>query len=192
MKIRFFLRGLGAGIILTALILCVGYRVNAPEQNIVEEAKKLGMVFPEGTPVPATVSQQPGDIAPESTGAVPVNSAASAGNSAANVTGGQQQAQGKVPTSTAGTANSDGVANSAGTKKGQSTKTQGTRFTVRGGLLSSSVAREMMEAGIIKSDKVLDDLLEKSGYAREIQAGTYFIPAGSSYEDIAKIITGRQ
>lgn len=176
MKTRFFLRGLGAGIILTALILCVGYRINAPEQNIVEEAKKLGMVFPEGTAVPVTVSQQPGDAAPVETAAAPANTAAvPAGTAAAN------NSAGKAPTNSTG----------AG-KKGQSAKAQGTRFTVRGGLLSSSVAREMMEAGIIKSDKVLDDLLEKSGYAREIQAGTYFIPAGSTYEDIAKIITGRQ
>lgn len=175
MKTRFFLRGLGAGIILTALILCVGYRINAPEQNIVEEAKKLGMVFPEGTSVPVTVSQQPGDAVPIET-AAPVNTAAvPAGTAAAN------NSVGKAPTNSVG----------AG-KKGQSGKVQGTRFTVRGGLLSSSVAREMMEAGIIKSDKVLDDLLEKSGYAREIQAGTYFIPAGSTYEDIARIITGRQ
>lgn len=176
MKTRFFLRGLGAGIILTALILCVGYRINAPEQNIVEEAKKLGMVFPEGTSVPVTVSQQPGDAAPVETAVIPANTAAvPAGTAAAN------NSVGKAP------ANSTGAG-----KKGQSAKGQGTRFTVRGGLLSSSVAREMMEAGIIKSDKVLDDLLEKSGYAREIQAGTYFIPAGSTYEDIAKIITGRQ
>lgn len=180
MKTRFFLRGLGAGIILTALILCVGYRINAPEQNIVEEAKKLGMVFPEGTSVPVTVSQQPGNAAPVETAAIPANTAAvPAGTAAAN------NSAGKAP------ANSAGDSTGAG-KKGQSAKAQGTRFTVRGGLLSSSVAREMMEAGIIKSDKVLDDLLEKSGYAREIQAGTYFIPAGSTYEDIARIITGRQ
>ena len=167
MKIRFFLRGLGAGIILTALILCVGYRVNAPEQNIVEEAKKLGMVFPEGTSVPVgTASQQPDDTFPGE-----------------NPPGKTSVSMSAVPAETS---------NSAGAKKGQSAKVQGTRFTVRGGLLSSSVAREMMEAGIIKSDKVLDDLLEKNGYAREIQAGTYFIPAGSTYEEIAKIITGRQ
>ena len=48
-----------------------------------------------------------------------------------------------------------------------------------------------MEAGIIKSDKALDDYLEKSGYATEIRAGTYFIPKGAGYEEIARIITGR-
>lgn len=175
MKIRFFLRGLGAGIILTALILCVGYRINLPEQNIVEEAKKLGMIFPEGTAVPmATVAPQQQQDQQQQKNQ-------------------QTQQQSPASTSAVGTpANNAGGANSTGVKKGQSGKVQGTKFTVRGGLLSSSVAREMMEAGIIKSDKVLDDLLEKSGYAREIQAGTYFIPAGSTYEEIAKIITGRQ
>lgn len=182
MKIRFFLRGLGAGIILTALILCVGYRVNAPEQNIVEEARKLGMVFPEGTSVPTgTASRQQGDTSPGDTSQGEISPV--------------ETSSGKIPsgkTSASMSAAPAETSNSAGVKKGQSAKVQGTRFTVRGGLLSSSVAREMMEAGIIKSDKVLDDLLEKNGYAREIQAGTYFIPAGSTYEEIAKIITGRQ
>lgn len=191
MKMRFFLRGLGAGIVLTALILCVGYRINAPEQNIVEEAQKLGMIFPEGTVAPVNT------VAPHATGEQSQQQKAQQQT--------QQQSSANKATASMATASmatasmavatpskNAGVTNSAGEKKGQPGKIQGTRFTVRGGLLSSSVAREMMEAGIIKSDKVLDDLLEKSGYAREIQAGTYFIPAGSTYEEIAKIITGRQ
>lgn len=160
MKIKFFLRGLGAGIVLTALILCVGYRINSPEQNIVEEAKLLGMVFPEGTAAPVALSPRP--------------------EASASV-----RSQSPLPSK--GTVKPADV----GGHSAKPSQVRGTRFTVRSGLLSSSVAREMMEAGIIKSDKVLDDYLEKSGYAREIQSGTYFIPAGSTYEDIARIITGR-
>lgn len=162
-SIKYFLRGLGVGIVLTALVFSIGYRVNAPKQNVVEQAKELGMVFPEGTAVPVVVTEQPAR---------------------------ETQAQ-ETPTQT----------EPATTRPKQSEKPQntpkseedikGTRFTVRGGLLSSSVAREMMEAGIIKSDKALDDYLEKSGYATEIRAGTYFIPKGAGYEEIARIITGR-
>lgn len=169
MKIRFFLRGLGAGIVITALILCVSYRIHSPEQNVVEQAKQLGMVFPEGTAAPLAVSRQPKTSAAPQVSVQPVKPT--------------------YKSQTNGTAAAD--------KKGKQVKStpaqiRGTRFTVRSGLLSSSVAREMMEAGIIKSDKVLDEYLEKSGFAREIQSGTYFIPAGSTYEEIARIITGRQ
>lgn len=166
--IKYFLRGLGVGIVLTALVFSIGYRVNAPKQNVVEQAKELGMVFPEGTAVPVAVTNQP-----------------------VQETTAQETPDQATPTQT----------EPATTRPKQSEKPQntpksegdikGTRFTVRGGLLSSSVAREMMEAGIIKSDKALDDYLEKSGYATEIRAGTYFIPKGAGYEEIARIITGR-
>lgn len=67
--------------------------------------------------------------------------------------------------------------------------TNGREFTVRGGLLSSSVAREMKEAGIINNADAFDEYLEKSGNAKKVRAGTYKIPKGASYEQIARIIT---
>lgn len=170
MKLTYFLRGLGAGIIVTALVLSIAYRNGKPAQNVVEQAKELGMVFPEGTAVPAAET------------GTPAPSAAAWQDPASSPDSGQ------TPHPKASSARE--------TKGAEKTKApdegvRGTRFTVRGGLLSSSVAREMMEAGIIKSDKALDEYLEKSGTAREIRAGTYFIPAGASYEEIARIITGK-
>ena len=161
--IKYFLRGLGVGIVLTALAFSIGYRVNAPKQNVVEQAKELGMVFPEGTAVPVAVTEQPVQETPA------------------------QETPAQTETATRRPKQSEKPQNTPISEE----DIKGTRFTVRGGLLSSSVAREMMEAGIIKSDKALDDYLEKSGYATEIRAGTYFIPKGAGYEEIARIITGR-
>ena len=62
-------------------------------------------------------------------------------------------------------------------------------FKVRSGLLASSVAREMKEAGIIQNAKKFDNYLIKNGYAKKVYAGTYQIPKGASYYDIARIIT---
>lgn len=166
--IKYFLRGLGVGIVLTALAFSIGYRVNAPKQNVVEQAKELGMVFPEGTAVPVAVTEQPVQETP-----------------AQETTAQETPAQ--TETATRRPKQSEKPQNTPKSEE----DIKGTRFTVRGGLLSSSVAREMMEAGIIKSDKALDDYLEKSGYATEIRAGTYFIPKGAGYEEIARIITGR-
>ena len=61
MKMKYFLRGFGAGIVAAALILCVYYRQKTPEQtNIVQQAKELGMVFPEGTKAPEpTLAPEP-------------------------------------------------------------------------------------------------------------------------------------
>ena len=63
-------------------------------------------------------------------------------------------------------------------------------FTVRSGLLSSSVSRELKEAGFIKDADKFDHYLEKSGLAKKLIAGDYKIPVGASQEEVARIITG--
>ena len=65
-----------------------------------------------------------------------------------------------------------------------------THFTVRSGLLSSSVSHELKEAGFIKNADKFDHYLEKSGLAKKLSAGDYKIPVGASQEEVARIITG--
>lgn len=172
MKMRYFLRGLGTGIVLTALILCIYYRQKTPEQtstNIVQQAKELGMVFPEGTKTPE-ITRQPEPTEKMQKTPKPTDESAKTPKPTNEST--------KTPKPTA-----------APQETGKTKQKKGTRFTVRDGLLSSSVAREMKDAGIIRSDKALDEYMEKNGYASSIREGTYWIPEGASYEEIAKIIT---
>ena len=46
MKSKWFLRGLGVGIIVTALLLCITYRSSSENTNVIKQARELGMVFP--------------------------------------------------------------------------------------------------------------------------------------------------
>ena len=159
MKKRYFLRGLGAGILLTALVLCASYRQNDSEQSVVERAQKLGMQFPEKT----------------SDTLLTASGAALAVSPSPSVRPDRTKEPSAQPTQTAKTTE----------KAVGKTKT----FEVREGLLSSSVAQEMRKAGIIKSADDFDEYLEKTGMARKICAGKYKIPKGAGYEEIAKIIT---
>ena len=56
---KMFFRGLGIGMVLTALILCIFYRHDS-EVDIIRKAKQLGMVFPsvESASVESAVSEQ--------------------------------------------------------------------------------------------------------------------------------------
>ena len=49
MKMRYFLRGLGVGVLLATLLLCISYRGQNSENSIIKQAKELGMQFPEKT-----------------------------------------------------------------------------------------------------------------------------------------------
>lgn len=161
MKKKYFLRGLGVGILLTALILCIGYRQHNSEETVVQRAKELGMVFPQKTP----------------------DTLLTASGSAARVSPSPLAESTQAVTNTAKpTEEPTARPTNEPTKKTHT-------FTVRDGLVSSSVARELRDAGLIKDADAFDEYLEKSGMGRKIRAGKYKIPEGADFKEIAKIIT---
>ena len=166
MKVKYFLRGLGIGILFTALVLCISYRSENSDSSVIERAKKLGMEFPEKTSDTL--------FKPTATPDTAVSGQAV-----------------KTPTATPGTTGIPTATSTSKTSAKPTEKTTGKMhtFTVRNGLLSSSVSREMKEAGIIKDADAFDEYLEKSGMGRKVMAGKYKIPSGASYEEIARIIT---
>lgn len=195
MKLQYFLRGLGVGIVLTAIVLCISYRVNGNQGvDVVEEAKKLGMVFPEGTQAPERTKEPeisqtatPAAITEPEDSAEPEKNVISSG---AGVTGeAEDKTEDKKTAKPKSTAKPTAKPTKEPAKENTSSSKSGKKFTVRSGLLSSSVAREMREAGIIKDADAFDEYMEKSGYGRKIRSGTYYIPSGASYSEIAKIIT---
>ena len=155
MKMRYFLRGLGVGVLLATLLLCISYRGQNSENSIIKQAKELGMQFPSQAATGQAVAVQS-----------------------------KKPVRTKTPDSTA--------AQKATKEPKETQKPSGkTRsFTVRSGLLSSSVSRELKEAGFIKDSDKFDHYLEKSGLAKKLIAGDYKIPVGASQEEVARIITG--
>ncbi|MEE3467721.1 MAG: hypothetical protein VZQ83_04715 [Eubacterium sp.] len=63
------------------------------------------------------------------------------------------------------------------------------KFKVRSGLLSSSVARELYEAGIIDDMWEFDHYIVRHNLGDKIIAGKYTLKVGDSYAKIAKAIT---
>lgn len=73
-----------------------------------------------------------------------------------------------------------------------SVATEGTYITVYGGDGSDTVARRLAEAGVVSSAAEYDAYLCANGYDVRICTGEHFIPAGATYEEIADILTSRQ
>ena len=63
------------------------------------------------------------------------------------------------------------------------------RFVVNSGDSSWTVSKSLKSKGLIDNDKEFDSYLCSNGYSQRINPGTFNIPDGSSYQDIAKIIT---
>ncbi len=176
MKAKWFIRGMGVGIVLTALILCITYRSNQNDGSVIKEAKQLGMVFPQNETgdISRPQKEQAEQLAKEPAKEQPKPVS---GASVSKETKEKQEAKDKLDKS--------GKDITKGSKYQDGKKT----FVVRSGLLSSSVAREMEEAGIIDDADAFDEYIEKNGYGKQLRSGKYKIPDGADYKTIAEIIT---
>lgn len=177
MKLKYFLRGLGVGMVVTALVLCIAYRNSSSGKSVVEQAKELGMVFPQGTSEPDVTAT------PESENTKKPKST----KKAATKEPAKKASETKKPAAASGAGVSAAVEKA--TKKPKTTAASVVTVNLEGNWISSTVARELEKRGVVKSASQFDHYLEKSGAAKRIRSGTYKIAKGASYEEIARIIT---
>lgn len=197
MKLKYYLRGLGIGMIVTALILGISFssrqeQASQPmtDDQIRERAAELGMVDSseltlaalqnsakqqaESTPEETTEIQEQKEITGEATEETETNAEPQ-----------EMQTETAEPETTA----SPEPAAEPETTAAEQTQTAG--ITINRGADSGSVSRQLYEAGLVENAKAFDNYLCNNGYSRSINPGTYEIAPGTSEEEIAKIITGK-
>lgn len=204
MKLKYYLRGLGIGMIVTALILGISFS-NRQDQTsqimtddqIRERAAELGMVDSseltlaalqnsakqptEGTPEETTQTQEQNNIEAEPETTVPAETQATV-----ELETTQESEATTEPEKTAGP---ETTAEPEVTEAPQ--RTQTASITIQRGDDSGSASRRLYEAGLVENAKAFDNYLCNNGYSRSINPGTYEIAPGTSEEEIAKIITGK-
>lgn len=174
MKLKYYLRGLGISMIVTALILGISFS-NRQDQTsqimtddqIRERAAELGMVDSSELTLAALQNseKQPTEGTPEETT--------------------QTQEQNNIEAEPETTVPAEPEVTEA------PQRTQTASITIQRGDDSGSVSRRLYEAGLVENAKAFDNYLCNNGYSRSINPGTYEIAPGTSEEEIAKIITGK-
>lgn len=204
MKLKYYLRGLGIGMIVTALILGISfsnrqdqtYQIMTDDQ-IRERAAELGMVDSseltlaalqnsakqptEGTPEETTQTQEQNNIEAEPETTVPAETQATVEP--------ETTQESEATTEPEKTAGPETTAEPEVTEAPQ--RTQTASITIQRGDDSGSASRRLYEAGLVENAKAFDNYLCNNGYSRSINPGTYEIAPGTSEEEIAKIITGK-
>lgn len=204
MKLKYYLRGLGIGMIVTALILGISFS-NRQDQTsqimtddqIRERAAELGMVDSseltlaalqnsakqptEGTPEETTQTQEQNNIETEPETTVPAETQATVEP--------ETTQESEATTEPEKTAGPETTAEPEVTEAPQ--RTQTASITIQRGDDSGSASRRLYEAGLVENAKAFDNYLCNNGYSRSINPGTYEIAPGTSEEEIAKIITGK-
>lgn len=68
-------------------------------------------------------------------------------------------------------------------------KEEKVRIEISGGQYSDTVSRKLQEAGLVDNAKAFNDYLVQKNYDNSILPGVYEIPKGSTYEEIAVLLT---
>ena len=196
MKLKYYLRGLGIGMMVTALILGISlsHRQEQTAQamtddQIRERAAELGMVDSSELTLAAlqNSAKQPAESNPEDekeiqTETSPVTTTELEETTAPETTAPETTAEPEITKAPEITPESDMTVAEQG---------QTASITILRGDDSGSVSRRLCEAGLVENAKAFDNYLCNNGYSRSIHPDTYEIAFGTSEEEIAKIITGK-
>lgn len=189
MKLKYYLRGLGIGILVTTVILRLAGvgRKNMTDEEVVKRAKELGMVestllsdLPDQTktdevrPTEPETSLQPETSEPEESASTPETPEAPEETPVA-------------PEETAVAPEETPVSPEDGNPDTPAWET--VTLVIGRGESSTTVSKNLKKAGIVEDAAAFDRFLCNNGYDKKIITGTYEIPYGASEEEIAKIIT---
>ena len=188
MKLKYYLRGLGIGMIVTALILGISFSHRQGQETqiltddqIRERAEQLGMVDSSELTLAALQNsvQQQAQENTEKTEASPEPET-------------EETTTTSEPETTAAPENTVEPEATPQPETIEASETSQTvTVTVKKGASSGSVSNRLQEAGLVEDAKTFDNYLCNNGYSRSINPGTYEIVPGTSEEEIAKIITGK-
>lgn len=209
MERKYYLRGLGIGIVMTAIIMGIALsgRHKMTDEEVIARARELGMV--EDTYLVETdageketqgeqniedpepdISSTEGDSIPEE--AEPVEVEAEPVVVAEPVEAEPIEIE---PTDQVEEPQDDsGHDTNEMTRQEDSTSSQVKikSVTIANGDGSYTVALKLKEAGVVTSAETFDTFLCEKGYDKKLHTGTFQIPTDAGDEQIARIITGQE
>lgn len=195
MKLKYYLRGLGAGILFSVLIFAFvvgGKTETLSDEEIIRRAKELGLVEKitidmeklkgnaTGTPTP-TLTDAPTSTPTQAPTNTPTLTPTSTPTPTPTNTPTPTPTSTPIPTPTQIPKQTESV------EPGETVKT--VKITVVRGMTSEDVAYLVKEAGIVDDALALNAFLIRNGYAERLRVGTFELKSGMTQEEIAKRLT---
>jgi hypothetical protein len=225
-KLKYYCRGLGTGILVTALLLLSkpsNGQVSLSNEEIIARAEALGMMKIDSlTDLPQpSETEEPSESETDSPAeTLPVTETSEAEATDRETESSNTDTPGTEPvasetaaseTPTSNTATSENTSQSTSEDNTTSTSDQPitptdseqppsatsttdgqtASITIYRGNGSLTVSKALEQAGLIEDAQTYDRYLCAEGYDNALRVGVYHIPFGSTYEQIAKIITGK-
>lgn len=198
MKLKYYLRGLGIGMVVSTLILVISYNTQnkISDEEVIMRAKKLGMVM----------STEDDLFGEETTSAEEPTTEESSTEQQTTKEPGTEEPTTKEPSTEEPTteepsteeptteepSTEEPTTEEPATEE-PTTEAGGTvvefTFTIESGMYSEAVTKMLVQGGIIKNETEFNLFLETTGYEEKIQTGVYTVNSDMTYEEIAKIIS---
>ena len=211
MKIRYYLRGLGLGILVTAIFFMVSGNNSQPmsDEMIKARAKELGMsesvVLSELSTEEETAEENTTEITAneettteqvevettvteETVSEEPVSEETETEETSSEEAVSEDSTEETVVEVASQSSSTQEAEPEAETPENTASNTEPVTITVNRGEGSDTVSRRLQEAGLVADAHEYDKYLMANGYDKRIGAGEHVIPAGATWEDIAKTL----
>lgn len=217
MRLRYYLRGLGLGILFAVIIIAIcgkGTEGSLSDSQIMQRASELGMVSTENVKnhtlsndteavkkenvqdtEPAVADNSTGNNAATSNNAATDNNAATGNNAAKDNNAATDNAKQGQPADSQAQGNQAETQNSADASTALQpeagstpTETQYVTITVMDGEVCRDIAADLQSKGLVDDAEKFRIYMGETGYASFIHNGHFQIPVGASYEEIANIL----
>ena len=172
MKLKYYLRGIGIGVIVATLIMTISSYVhnnNLSDEKIIKEALKLGMVMPEKTDDKDSLWEK---------------------NTQTNT---EDDSEKQIDTSETETKNETETVDETELEtetqlEEEPQEREYVSITVEDTDGARRVAIKLESVGVIDDATEFHSYLKKNGYAKVIRSGRFKIPVDATYEEICSII----
>ncbi len=205
MKLKYYLRGLAVGIILTTIVLSIANADKQPmtDAQVRQRALELGMVESSSLKLSDVAESTDDTTETESSetynpSIAVVETKENAEKSEASESSSEPSTQESVETtkpaeetvasSTDGASDASKPPASQVPESSQPADETPIKLTIKSGDSSYTVSKALASAGLVEDAAEFDRYLCDNGYSRTIRTGTYEFSKGMSYEEIAKTI----
>ena len=194
MKLKYYLRGLGIGILVTAVIMGVtqgSRKETLSDREIRERAAALGMVEPGNSLADLEAAETP--VATEIPEAIETPAATKTPEAAETLAATKTPEAAETPAATEAPAATETPEVTARPTQRPAEEEEGSSYTfeIQAGDSSYQVAYRLQQAGLVADARDFDNYLCSKEYDRKLKTGSYEIPETATEEEISEILCGR-
>lgn len=192
MKLKYYLRGLGIGILVTAVIMGVtqgSRKETLSDREIRERAAALGMVEPGNSLADLEAAETP--AATEIPEAIETPVATEIPETIETPAATETPEAAETPAATEAPAATPEVTARPTQKPAEEEEGSSYTFEIQAGDSSYQVAYRLQQAGLVADARDFDNYLCSKGYDRKLKTGSYEIPETATEEEISEILCGR-